>query len=312
MERMRSDIMLLPILHRLLAERSVSRTAAGLGVTQSAVSQALARARVVLRDELLIRQGHQMVPTPLALHLTERLGQWMTETESLLAPVQADPRQRQARIMIIANDFTELALLPPVLGAIAREAPGITLVMRSVEAIPINSPSFVEGRVHFAIAGIQQPAGPIVAMPLFNDHFVAIARHGHPCLAAPWTAEGYAAFQHALVSPQGQGSTGLIDDHLAMLGLSRRITLSLTRFTGLPGLLASSDLIATVPSRFAERPEVRAHCHVMQLPFPSPTFTMSLLWHRRYNHDPLHGWIRELFVAAAAGDPASPAVSSMA
>lgn len=296
---MRPSVSLLPVLHCLLAERSVSKAAARLGVTQSAVSQALARARVMLGDELLVRQGHRMIPTPQALRLQERLDRWMLDTEDLLHPVPSDPRQQEARIRMIANDFSEVALMPPVLGTIAREAPGVTLVLRSVEASPLDSADFLEGRIHFALAGIAPPAGPISSLPLFEDHFVAIARHGHPCLAAPWTPGNYAALRHALVSPQGQGFTGPVDGALAELGLSRRIALSLTRFTSLPPLLAASEIIATVPSRFAARPEVRAHCQVRELPFPSPRFTMSLCWHRRHNNDPLHRWIRELFSAAA-------------
>ena len=238
-----------------------------------------------------------MFPTPLAIDLAAKLDFWMAETEALMAPGDAGFREREARVVITANDYTEVALLPPVLKKINELAPRVTVVLRSVEAYPLDSHDFLEGRVHFALAGVEPPPGPFDAAPLFDEHFVLIARHGHPAIGSGFSLEHYIGLQHALVSPQGQGIRGPVDDSLAGLGVARRIALSLTRFTSLPYLLSSTDMVATVPSRFAEMPDVRRNCDRVELPFESPTFTLSLIWHRRHRNDPLHRWIRELVVA---------------
>lgn len=294
---LRANLGLLPILHVVLEECSVTRAAVRLGLTQSAVSQALTRARDVWQDELLVRHGQRMIPTPLATELAIRLEAWVGDTTALLSAPTADPRLGRATVVIVANDYSEISLMPPVLKVLSESAPGVTTVLRSIEAHPLDSEDFLAGHVHFALAGVQPPQGPFEVAPLFTEHFVMIARHGHPGIGREMTLERYLGFQHALVSPQGKGVSGPIDMHLAELGVSRHVALSLTRFTSLPYLLASTDMVATVPSRFAALPEVRNACQAVALPFQSPTFAMSLIWHRRYRNDPLHGWLRGVMLA---------------
>jgi DNA-binding transcriptional LysR family regulator len=278
----------------MLIEGSVSKAADQLGVTQSAVSQALARARRIWGDELLVRHGQRMFPTPVALALLDRLNNWVADTHDLLLPAKADPSVYKGQITIISNDYSEVALLPPAIGKLTKLAPGLTTQLRSIEVFPMGSEEFTEGRIEFAIAGIPPPPGPFEMLPLFEERFVVIMRRDHPCACAPMTLDSYADSQHALVSPQGKGLTGPLDIALQERKRSRKIALSLTRFTSLPVILQSTDLIATVPSRFAHYPEVRERCCVMSLPFPSPTFTMSLIWHRRFSFDPFHRWARAL------------------
>ena len=305
MTNLRSTVGLLPVLHVLLEECSVGRTAKRLNLTQSAVSQALARAREAWADALLVRQGQRMLPTPLAVELAKKLDRWMAETQALLSPAKFDPSLSEATITLTANDFSEAALLPRVLGVLSERAPGITVLLRSIEAYPLDSVDFSEGRIHFALAGTPPPPGPFETQLMFNERFVLLARLGHPQVGPDLTMDGYLKLHHVLVSPQGQGATGLIDDHLARLGVSRRVAVSLTRFSNLPHLLAAADFVAAVPSRFAATAEVRRTCQVLELPFPSPTWAMSLIWHRRYRNDPLHQWLRGLLLEQLS-DGAAP------
>jgi len=284
---------LLVILHALLVEQSVTRAARRLNLTQPAVSQALARARRLFDDPLFVRTGTQMVPTPRARALTDEIEGWMLATRAILDPAGFDPATERRDFLIGSNDLSELLLLPSVVAAIRREAPNVVLSLRSVESAPLPGREVREGRVDLILSGIAPPAG-FVERPLYEDHFVLLARRGHPMLSGTLTPADFAAMPHALVSPQGIGTRGPIDDVLAGLGLVRTVALSVTRFSSLPALLSQGDLVAAVPSRLALRPETLVVCGARDLPFAAPRFTMRLAWHHRFETDMAHRWLREL------------------
>ncbi len=288
-----SQLQILMVLDALLAEGSVTAAARRLNLTQPAVSQTLARARTLFDDSLFVRANGRMVPTERASALSVKLNAWMEATRDVLEPPRFDPETQSKNFVIASNDFAEQALLPPLVSAVKRAAPHVTLALRSVESARLLGDDVREGRVHLVISGIAPPPFFIERM-LYEEHFVLLARRGHPVLDGAVTAEQFAAMDHALVSPQGIGLRGPIDDALADLGLSRRVSLSVSRFASLPPLLRGTDLIAAVPSRFADTMEARAFCGSAALPFPAPTFGMRLSWHQRFTSDPAHRWLRDL------------------
>ncbi len=282
------DLNLLVIVDVVLAELSITRAAQRLNLTQPAVSQAMARARDVFDDELLVREGSSMRLTPLARRLAPELREFCAAAERLLSPPTFDPGTAALNFSVLANDLTELLIVPRLVAAVDRLAPGCRLTVRT----PL--PHLMDETIDLAIIGAPVPKGPFLSRVLFEEHFVVIARPGHPVMRAGISAEDYAGMQHALVSPTGEGVTGPVDGALKQLGLTRRIGLSVTRFTTLPSIVSSTDLIAAIPSRFAERPEVHSLCNVWPLPFESPRFTMKLVWHRSHDTDPAHVWLRSL------------------
>jgi DNA-binding transcriptional LysR family regulator len=282
------DLNLLVILESVLSEASITRAAKRLNLSQPAVSQALARARDLFGDELLVRDGAQMMLTPLARRLAPQLKDFCLQAEGLLSPVGFNPGSAEIDFTVSANDLSELLILPRLIADVARLAPGCRVIVRAPEPYLINA------TIDFAIIGLPVPQGPFTSRDLHEDHFVVIARPGHPAMSEQLSAETFAGLSHALVSPTGQGIVGPIDVTLERLGLSRRVALSVTRFTTLPQIVASTDLIASVPSRFALRPEVHSLCQVCELPFASPRFTMRMVWHQMHDTDPAHQWLRGL------------------
>jgi len=282
------DLNLLVILEAVLAETSITRAARRLNLSQPAVSQALARARDVFGDELLVRDGAQMMLTPLARRLAPQLKEFCAGAATLLSPAGFDPRSAAIDFTVCANDLSELLILPPLIASVAQQAPGCRVIVRAPE------PYLIDAMIDFAIIGLPVPQGPFCSRDLHEDKFVVIARPGHPVLNEQLSPETFAGLSHALVSPTGQGIIGPVDTALERLGLSRRIALSVTRFTTLPQIVASTDLIASVPSRFAVRPEVHTLCQVWPLPFESPRFTMRMVWHQMHDADPAHQWLRGL------------------
>lgn len=282
------DLNLLVILHVVLAEASITRAAKRLNLSQPAVSQALARARDVFGDDLLMRDGTSMTLTPLARRLLPQLDEFCSRAEGLVSKSAFSPMDAHVDFTICANDLTELLILPSLISTVAREAPGCRIIVRTPE------PFLVNATVDLAIIGAPVPPGPFVVRDLHEDYFVMLARPDHPAVKGELSAEGFAALPQALVSPTGQGLVGPIDIALEELGLTRRIALSVTRFTTLPQIIASTDLIAAVPSRYAARTDVQMLCQVRQLPFTSPRFTMKMVWHRMHETDPAHVWLRGL------------------
>jgi len=282
------DLNLLVVVDVVLSELSITRAAQRLNLTQPAVSQAMARAREVFGDELLVREGSNMRLTLLAQRLAPQLKEFCAAAERLLSLPSFDPLTAQKNFSVLANDLTELLILPRLIATVDRMAPGCRLNIRT------PSPQLMDETIDLAIIGAPVPKGPFLSRDLYEEHFVLIARPDHPAMREGISAEEYAGMQHALVSPTGQGVTGPIDVALKQLGLTRRIGLSVTRFTTLPSIVSSTDLVAAIPSRFAQRPEVHSLCKVWALPFESPRFTMKLVWHRSHDTDPAHVWLRGL------------------
>lgn len=287
------DLNLLVVLEAILTERSVTRAARRLHLTQPAVSQALSRARDLFEDILLIRDGTGMTPTSRARKLLPKLTQALSGIEDVLRPSRFDPASAEEDFVIAGGDLAEIVILPDVIAQIARQAPKCRIIVRSVEGQPIDH------TIDLAIVGNPAPTGPFRSCDIYEEHFVVLARHDHPILKFPLSAEVFAATPQALVSPTGQGMSGPVDTALERLGLARRVALSLTRFATLPRILAATDMVAAVPSRFAMVPEVMAICGVCPLPFESPRVMMHLLWHRARDNDGAHKWLREMIVAGS-------------
>lgn len=283
------DLNLLVIVEVVLTELSITRAAKRLNLSQPAVSQAMARARDVFGDELLAREGSSAVLTPLARRLLPQLKEFCSKAEGLVAQPAFDPATAQLEFTICANDLSEALILPPLISRVAIASPGSRVLVRGPE------PYLVNAAIDLAVIGAPVPRGPFLSRDLYEDHFVVIARPDHPAMNDRISPEDFAALPQALVSPTGQGMVGPVDIALECLGLSRRIALSVTRFTTLPQIVASTDLIAAVPSRFAmQSSEIQAHCRVWPLPFESPRFTMRMVWHRMHDTDPAHQWLRGL------------------
>lgn len=287
------DLNLLVILDALLRDGSVTGAALRLNLTQPAVSIALARARHLFGDPLLVRSGAGMRPTPAAEALAPRLAEALVGVSGLFAARGFDPATATRDFVLSTSDLAEMLLLPGLVARIRAAAPGVNLVLRSVDGVPLSSAEAREGRLDLTIGGMPKPDAPYSDAVLFEDDFVVLARPDHPAFALAPDLEGFAALPQALVSPQGRSPGGPIDAVLGRHGLARRIALTLTHFAALPAVLAQSDLIACVPRALASLPVFSGPVRAHPLPFASPRYAVRMLWHRRHAADPAHLWLRE-------------------
>ena len=295
------DLNLLVTLDVLLAEGNVTRAAARLRLSPSAMSRALARLRQVTGDPLLVRAGRDLVPTPRALELRGQVGPLLQLAEGVLRPAAAlDPRQLTRRFTLRSSEGFAETFGPRLIDALADEAPGVRLDF--VQKPDKDSTPLRDGSIDLETGVVGADMGPEVrAQALFRDRFVGVVRPAHPLAdGMPITPERYAAGRHVVVSRRGR-ERGRIDDALAALGLQRTVATVVGGFGTALALARATDLVASVPERHTEG--LRAGLHVFTLPFEAPALTVSLLWHPRLDADPAHRWLRARVRALCAAPP---------
>ncbi len=286
----RPDLNLLVTLDVLLAEGGVARAARRLRLSPSAMSRALARLRETTGDPLLVRAGRGLVPTPRALELRERSGVVLEEAEALLRPAATLDLARLDRTFTLrtSEGFVE-TFGPGIIARVGREAPGVRL--RFVQKPDKESRPLREGDVDLETGVVDASTGPELRMqPLFRDRVVGVVRRGHPLAGAEVTLQRYAAGRHVSVARQGVEQWP-IEGALAASGVTRHIVTIVAGFSTALALARGSDLVASVPERHTAA--LRDGMHTFALPFATPEFTVSLLWHPRMDADAGHRWLRE-------------------
>ena len=287
-----TDLNLLFALNALLSEGSVAKAAERLGLSESAMSRALARLRESTGDELLVRAGRAMVLTPHALALRDRVRELVQESRAVLHPAGADmdPSALQQLFTIRANDGFIEGFAHQLVARAAHEAPGVRL--RFAPKPDKDVRPLREGLIDLDI-GVLGESGPEVRVQaLFRDHFVAVVHEGHPLLAAPAiTAERYAACGHVVTSRHGR-TEGPVDVALAAMGLVRNAAVVVPSFGTALAIAAATDLVALIPSSYFEHLRVRGTLRAFPLPMPTAQITVSQMWHPRLDRDPAHRWLR--------------------
>lgn len=285
------DLNLLVTLDVLLAEGSVARAARRLRLSPSAMSRTLARLREAIGDPLLVRAGRDLVPTPRALELRERVSQLVEDGSAVLRPVEKLNLKQLDRTFTLrtSEGFVE-NFGPELIARVNAAAPGVRLCF--VPKPDKDSTPLRDGIVHLETGVVEKTTAPeLRVQALFRDRYIGAVRNGHPLSKGKLTPARYAAGQHICVSRRGL-ETGPIDATLKPFGLERELVTIVGGFSTALALARSSDLIASVPERHTGI--LRAGMHSFPLPVTTPEFTVSLLWHPRLDSDPAHRWLRGL------------------
>ncbi len=295
-----ADLNLLTALDALLAEGSVAGAARRLGLSASAMSRTLARLREATGDPLLVRAGRNMVPTPHAAQLRERVHELAQDVHAVLRPAAAglDLAALKRRFVLRSNEsFVEIFAAPLVAAATA-VAPQVHL--RFAPKADKDVRALREGMIDLEI-GVLGESGPEVRLQaLFRDHFVGVVRAGHPLLGKnPISAERYAACSHVVASRRGLAH-GPVDAALAELGLARAVVAVVPGFRAALAVAGASDLVALVTHSFFQATQAigtqSKPTGLVSFPLPVRTepITIYQMWHPRLDADPAHRWLRGL------------------
>ncbi|WP_207485738.1 LysR family transcriptional regulator [Arenibaculum pallidiluteum] len=307
MELTRFDLNLLRVFEAVYRERSVTRAAERLHLTQAAVSNALARLRAAFGDRLFLRGPGGMTPTALAEELHRPiLGALDGVRAAFDLRLPFDPASAEAAMVLGVSDHAEFVLGPALLARVAAEAPGLALTLRHCDrrnALPLLD----EGAIQLALGVLPEPPERMTRQMLLRDELAVMVRAGHPA-AGPSVAsldlDAYLAWPHLLVSAAAE-RTGAVDRALEAIGRTRRVAVVISHLLSAGPLLARSDLVCTLPGRVA-RPLAAAFGLVV---FPVPAglslaaASLSQVWHGRYDRQPAHGWLRRIVAEIAREQP---------
>lgn len=288
----RLDLTLLLVFLGLVRHRKAADVALELGLTQSAISQAVKRLRDIFQDDLFLRRPHGMEPTATALALEEPVRRAVEALRGALGTARTfDPMQADGVVRIAALDAEQAVLIPPLAARLRHEAPGLRL-----SVLPLGRADAVEalteGRADLALGFIWDLPDTILGKQLYEESFLVTGLPQALPDAPSVSLDAYCTADHVLISPAGD-LRGVVDDRLAAMGRNRTITLGLPAFLPALAAVASSGALLTLPARLAQRLAPGFGLVTATPPLEVRRFPVSVFWHRRNSTDPRTLWLRK-------------------
>lgn len=305
----RLDLNLLRVFDEVMAERSLTRAAHKLAITQPAVSNAMRRLREAMGDELLVRHGQGVQPTPRALALWPAVRGALDQLQTSLAPSAFDPASATTSFVLAMADATASTLVPSLYELIEREAPGVSLrvlplTTRDPRKLLENGEADIAvGYFPAVLADLtaREQSGDVVGFDsrrLYASAYICVMREGHPLADQPLTLDAYCEARHMLVSFSGR-SFGFIDEALASLGRKRQVVLTVNQFFTAGQVVVKSDLLTILPRHFVPVTGMAQALALRELPFVVPPVHVDALWRHRGPQASACDWLLQALVRSA-------------
>jgi DNA-binding transcriptional LysR family regulator len=287
------DLNLLAVFDALFDERSVTRAADRLAVTQPTVSGLLKRLRRTFADALFVRTSHGILPTPRAEALAGPIKDLLANAQSLIKSQAFDPAAAKTTITLCGSDYLQHAVMSPLIEEIRKLAPKIKVSIMPRPAAGVAD-LLARGEIDLCISAREIALPDLPSRRLYHDRYICVARKKHPLKTQRISVKQLCAFDHLLVAPTGGSFSGPIDNMLATLGHHRRVAIAVPTFHILFDILDSDDFIAFVPERLLRKR--RSDLKVFETNVAMPAIEVVANWHPRVSGDAQHKWLRELLV----------------
>lgn len=298
------DLNLLLVFDALYQERSASRAARRLGLSQPTVSVALNKLRSVFNDQLFIKTVDGMQPTPRAAALCLPIaGVLQTIKQEILIGAPFDPCTTEREFKVGFGEIGELSFMPRLLKQLTLRAPGARLVVHSIDSRTIAE-ALEDGKVEIALGYATLLSSSIVKERLFLHSLSCIASADYPLPNEPLTIQQFAAMRHALLGTPA-GYYEVYEDVFKKEGIELNVVVTAPRLVALPQIIPGSDLVAIVPKTVAQFYRADPRFREIPLPFPVKPFEINQFWHKRFQDDPASIWLRELIRELFQERPAS-------
>lgn len=294
------DLKLLLCFDALMSERSVSRAAERLDLSQPAMSHALARLRRLFDDPLLLKGRGRMTPTSRALQLESQVRDLIAALDRLSEqPVAFEPASARLRFAVMAPEYAEHLLAPAISAQLEREAPSVAVDFRASE--PDRALEWLaRGDLDFRLGWWPEPPAALRFKLLFRDRLVCLVRKGHPRLRGAMSVEDYLTAAHVRVqTPRASVSSGAVDQAATALRRALNVVLRVQNLSVMSEVVATTGLVATVPERLAARLQEKYPLQALALPLTVPDVRMALYWHERTHKHAAHRWFRQIMSEAA-------------
>ncbi|KWT95832.1 MULTISPECIES: LysR family transcriptional regulator [unclassified Variovorax] len=296
------DVYLLRCLVALVAEGHVTRAAERMGITQPAMSATLARLRTLFADPLLVRTEKGMVTTQRARQLADQFQQALDLVDQAVADrADFDPATATERFRIAASETLGYLLMPSLIAQVRRLAPSVQLTVQPPDLARVRH-DLEEGSIDLLVAFIRNAPPGLRFTPLMRQPMRVIAAAGHPEVQGRLSRALYVGYPHVFYALGGTGGSTLeavVDEALERAGLVRTIGARVSSTLVSPGLVAQSDLLATLPERIARHFAAVWQLQVLEPPVPLEDVSTSMFWHERKHHNPAHRWLRQQFEIVA-------------
>lgn len=290
---MKYDLNLLPAFMALMEERSVTRAAERLGITQPALSNTLTRLRDTFRDPLFIRQRYGIAPTPFAESIAPTIASALARFDDLvLAQQDFRPDQAERQFTIAPNSYVEVVVVPRLVARLHEEAPGIRLQMTPFGSDLAES-GIMSGTTALALGRMVDPPDNLVVQHLMDEGLACVVRADHPDVGNRIDRAQYERLRHVNVLPSGRLRAGLFQV-LGKQNVRREIAVSVTHFMAVPEIIAVTDYCATLPRLICQQLRRDPRFKVLPTPVDLGTFPVEMAWHARYRQDAAHRWLRSV------------------
>lgn len=303
------DLNLLRVFDEVMAERSLTKAAHNLALTQPAVSNAMRRLRETLGDDLVRRSGQGLEATPRANALWPAVREALRQLQETLIPSPFDAATSNATFVLAMADATASALIPGLLNIAEREAPGVCLRIVPLSTrdprriLDTEEADLAIGLFPSVLADLTASAqsGGAVSFAhqrLYDGEYVCVMRSSNPLAQGSLTLNRFCAARHMLVSFSGK-PFGFVDEALTALQRQRRIVLTVNQFFTASRVVAQSDLLTVLPRHFVRQADVGNELVIRTLPFDMPVVHVDAMWHKRQQHNSAHQWLRSAVAASA-------------
>ena len=298
----RIDLNLLVTFDALMTMRSVTRAAERLGLGQPAVSHSLARLRELTGDSLFVTSRRGLVPTSRALGLAAWVRSVLEEAQQrLLERPRFNPAEWAGTVRLAMTPMMDMALMPRVLGQLARQAPHVRVVVNAAAVWRDVVDRLDDGAVDLYVGFAAELKPWHRRRTLWEESVLALFSPTHLDLALPLALDDYLSCSHILVTQRGGVMERQVDDALAQIGRQRRIVLSTPHFLVVPPLLLEAPLIATLHGRAARWLGGAFKLTMGAVPINVPSFEESMVWHEVVDRDPAQLWLRDMILNTAQG-----------
>ena len=293
------DLNLLRIFDTMMQERSTTRVAERVGLSQPAVSSALARLRHLTNDDLFIREGGRMVPTSKAEAMREPVRAAIAGIEGAFAVAAPfDPATSDRTFRLLGSDYFSSLLMPNLSALALRSAPRVVLQMLDMPSSEVVV-ALADGRVDAALSPATiSPPDYIGSLRLFRSWIVTLVARSHPLIAERGFRRGqrltpalFCHYPQAVMSMDGS-IRGTVDRPLEAQGFSRRVALTLPHFHAVALAIATGEVIGSLPVHYALQVARQLDLEVLLPPFDAPILDVGLYWHRRHELDAASRWLR--------------------
>jgi len=287
------DLNLLRAFDAILREGGVTAAAERLGLSQPAMSHALARLRRLLNDPLFVRTPRGMHPTPFARRLAPPVRQALDLIrETLTHQTGFEPKTSQRVFRLHLTDVGELVFLPPLLARLREEAPGVRVEVEQRRQEQVAD-ALAAGDIDLALGFLPALSADIAQKQLFRDRYVCLVRAGHPSIGRKLSLAQFLQASHVLVAAEGSPHQ-IVEQTLRARGLQRKIALHVPHFTVVPMILARTDCMVIVPEGFVRAVAPLGRFKALRPPVEIPALDVKIHWHRRFDQDPGIAWLRDV------------------